>query len=209
MATTILDHELEERLIAERQASGLDRFDEVWDGVYIMSPWPNDEHQEIAVFLARVLFELIQEERRGKVRQGVNLTDHPEDWRKNYRVPDVIVFLKDGRGIRHGAFWTGRPDFVVEIVSPGEDPEAKIAFYAGLGTRELLLVHRDPWRLELFGPEANGMRLLQSSVVDEPGVASLVVGLKFRFAEGEGGIDMHAAHADGRTWTLFIEPDNA
>ena len=34
MALMVLDQDLEDRLIAERQASGGDRFDEVWEGIY-------------------------------------------------------------------------------------------------------------------------------------------------------------------------------
>jgi len=45
MATLIKNPELEERLRAERRASGAFRWDEVWEGVYVMAPLPNDEHQ--------------------------------------------------------------------------------------------------------------------------------------------------------------------
>jgi Uma2 family endonuclease len=134
VAATILDPRVEERLIAERRATGLDRFDEVWDGVYVMAPWPNDEHQKIVGFLQTVLGILIQLTGRGEVRPGINLSDRPADWTKNFRVPDVVVFFKSGNGVCHGAFWTGGPDFAVEIVSEGEDPKAKFAFYGGLGT---------------------------------------------------------------------------
>ena len=38
MALMVLDPTAEKRLKAERQASGLDRYDEVWEGVYVMVP---------------------------------------------------------------------------------------------------------------------------------------------------------------------------
>jgi Uma2 family endonuclease len=202
MAATILDPHLEERLIAERRAAGIDQFDEVWDGVYVMAPWPNDEHQEIATFLARILFELIQEQGRGKVRQGINLSDRPENWTNNFRVPDVVVFLNGGKGVCHDSFWTGAPDFAVEIVSEGEDPEAKFEFYGGLETRELLLVHRDPWKLELYGPQPNGMRLLQSTDVNQPGIVSAAVELTFSLRGNEDDLELVVKHPDGRSWTL-------
>jgi Uma2 family endonuclease len=202
MAATILDPHLEERLIAERRAAGVDQFDEVWDGVYVMAPWPNDEHQEIATFLARVLFELIQEEGRGKVRQGINLSDRPTNWTSNFRVPDVVAFLNGGKGVCHDSFWTGGPDFAVEIVSEGEDPEAKFEFYGGLGTRELLLVHRDPWKLELYGPELNGMRLLQSANVNQPGIVSAAVELTVALRGNNEDLELVVQHPDGRIWTL-------
>src|SRR5207253_305814 len=49
-----------------------------------------------------------------------------------------------------GTHWCGGPDFCVEIASPGDRSRDKLAFYAGIGVRELLLVDRDPWALELF-----------------------------------------------------------
>ena len=45
MSLLVSDPELKERLLAERRASGGDRYDEVWDGVYVMSPLADDEHQ--------------------------------------------------------------------------------------------------------------------------------------------------------------------
>jgi Uma2 family endonuclease len=201
MVARVLDLNLEERLIAERRALGLDKYDEVWDGVYIMAPWPNDEHQEIAAFLTRVLYEMIQENGLGKVRQGINLTDQPEDWTNNFRVPDVVVFLNAGNGVCHDNFWTGAPDFAVEIVSEGEDPEAKFEFYGGLGTRELLLMHRDPWKLELYLPEPNGMRLWKSTGTNEQGIAS-AVDLTFSLRGNEEYLELVVQHADGRSWAL-------
>ena len=145
MVARILDRELEQQLIAQRQASGADRYDEVWNGEYVLSPLANDEHQELVAFLSAVLFDVIQRTGLGLVRPGVNLSDRIDDWQQNYRCPDVVVFLKGGAAVCHGTFWTGGPDFAVEILSPGETTAEKIDFYARLGTRELLIVHRDPW----------------------------------------------------------------
>ena len=38
MATIVLDESLGKRLQAERVASGADRYDEVWEGTYMMAP---------------------------------------------------------------------------------------------------------------------------------------------------------------------------
>src|SRR5205085_5267135 len=97
----------------------------------------------------------------------------------------------------HGAFWTGAPDFAVEVVSEGEDPEAKFAFYGGLGTRELLLIHSDPWQLQLFGPEPQGMRLLQATVSGGKGIVSLVLGLKFELHQAVDTLNLRVEHPDG------------
>ena len=45
MATIIHDRVLQERLQAVRAATGADRYDEVWEGDYMMAPVPNNEHQ--------------------------------------------------------------------------------------------------------------------------------------------------------------------
>ena len=44
----------------------------------------------------------------------------------------------------------GPADFLVEIISPGDKSRDKLAFYAELGVRELLVVDRYPWSLELY-----------------------------------------------------------
>jgi Uma2 family endonuclease len=124
-------------------------------------------------------------------------------------VPDVVVFLNDGKGVCHDTFWTGGPDFAVEIVSEGEDPEAKFAFYGGLGTRELLLIERDPWQLRLYSPEPSGMRLLQETVAGGKGIASSVLDLTFELRLSGDTLNLRVEHLDGRTWTLPIEADDA
>jgi hypothetical protein len=45
MTALIADPGVAERIIAERRARGWDREDEVWEGVYIVMPDPNVEHQ--------------------------------------------------------------------------------------------------------------------------------------------------------------------
>jgi len=51
MPTMILDPDLEEKLRAQRAAWGGDRYDEVWEGVYMMMALPKNEHQR---FVARL-----------------------------------------------------------------------------------------------------------------------------------------------------------
>ena len=75
MATIICDAELEQRLQSERAACGADRYDEVWEGVYVMAPMPNDEHQMIVNALASILQEVIGWPGLGQVRPGVNVSD--------------------------------------------------------------------------------------------------------------------------------------
>src|SRR5947209_6677313 len=55
MAMYVVDADLESRIKAERESSGGDRLDEVWDGVYFMPPLPNNEHQFFQIQLALAL----------------------------------------------------------------------------------------------------------------------------------------------------------
>ena len=43
MATLVIDPPLEQRLREDRHARGADHHDEVWNGVYVMTPMPNNE----------------------------------------------------------------------------------------------------------------------------------------------------------------------
>ena len=82
MATVILDRELAEQLREERAASGLDRWDEVWEGTYVVTPLPNIEHQEIAGGLVTAIRQVIP---RGQavVVPGTNGSDRERDWWKS------------------------------------------------------------------------------------------------------------------------------
>ena len=150
MTTIIHDALVEERLKAERAASGADRHDEVWENVYMMSPMPNHEHQVLVGRFTRVLDEIVADAEAGDVVPGVNVSDRVAGWETNFRVPDVAVFLKTTRAVNHDQFWCGGPDFVVEIISPHDQTRQKLGFYGAIGTRELLVVDRDPWQLEFY-----------------------------------------------------------
>lgn len=150
MPTMIFDPEFEKELLAVREANGADRYDEVWDGVYVMSPMPNDEHQMIVSALSSILQDLIGWQKLGQVRSGVNISDRIEDWRQNYRVPDVAVFLNHCKAVNRDSFWHGGPDLVVEIISPGERINDKLEFYGRISTSELIVIEREPWAISQY-----------------------------------------------------------
>ena len=139
-------------LRAEREAAGLDRWDEVWNGVYIVMPLANNQHQRLATKVSGRLMPLIDDAGLGETFAGCNVSDvvPPADWRTNYRCPDVAVYLRDNPAEDRGSHWYGGPDIAVEIVSPGDRSRQKLGFYAAVGTRELFVLDRDPWALELY-----------------------------------------------------------
>ena len=106
------------RLIRERRECGGDRYDEVWDGVYVMSPLADNEHQELGVDLSAVMKLATGFDKRIRIFAGCNVSDRPRRWNKNYRCPDVAVFLPGNPAEDRGTHWFGGPDFAVEILSP-------------------------------------------------------------------------------------------
>lgn len=204
METLIADPRLSQRLIAERRARGIDRFDEVWEGVYVMAPAPNSEHQEIELRLARVLLEVVEDTGLGSVRTTINLATDPAEWESDYRIPDITVFLNGSPAVCHDTFWTGPPDFVVEIVSPWDKTRDKFDFYEKIGTRELLVVDRDPWRLELYRlQDAKLVRVAQVSPDDAEPVQSQTLPIQLRLASGQPRPTIAVATTDGQhTWTI-------
>jgi Uma2 family endonuclease len=174
-----------ERLIAQRQALGHDRYDEVWDGVYVMAPLANNEHQLLALDIAHILKLAVGTE-QGLVFAGVNVSDRTDDWKQNYRCPDVAVYLADNPAQDCDSHWLGGPDRAEEIVSPGDRSRAKLDFYAKVGTRELLIVDRDPWSLELYVLKRKKLKLVGRSSLEEPrSLESTVLPLSFQLTAGK------------------------
>ena len=121
-----------------------------------MSPLADDLHQDIATRLAGILDLQAGLPPDTDVRAGVNITDDPTNWKHNFRCPDVAVFLPDTKATCHDTHWLGGPDFAVEIRSKGDRSRKKIPFYARVGTRELLIIDRNPWALELYRLQPDG-----------------------------------------------------
>lgn len=186
MATLVTDPDLAEQLIEDRKARGIDQRDEVWEGLYVMTPAPNDEHQDLVGGFTHVLRETIDHCQLGKSRPGVNLSDRVEEWTQNFRCPDVVVFLNDTTAEFHNTFWLGGPDLAIEVVSPDDQSREKFSFYEKIGTRELLIVDRDPWQLELHRLVDNKLVLAGiSSLADPAWLLSETVPLKLRLQPGE------------------------
>jgi len=204
MTVLVFDPYVEQRLLAERVGSDGDQYDEVWEGVYIVTPLPNSDHQEIVGEFDSVLREVIRRARLGHVFPGVNLSDREEGWKDNFREPDVAVFLRDGKAINHGTHWQGAADFLVEIISPGERTREKIPFYSSLGVVELLIIDREPWTLELYRHQDGQLTKVGQSTPAAPEVlAGQTVGLTFQLLPGETRPQIQVTHpATGRQWEI-------
>ncbi len=204
MTTVINDRETERQMIARRRRLGHDKFDEVWNGVYVMSPLANNEHQGCVGGLVSVLYGIVQSSGLGLVLLGINVSDRDEQWKKNFRCPDVAVFLNDTTAVDCDTHWLGGPDFAVEVASRGERVARKLRFYAKVQTRELLIVERYPWSLKLYRLEDGELRLAGDSTVGaETWLAPLVVPLSFRLIEGVKRPRLEVRHSDGQqSWIV-------
>jgi Uma2 family endonuclease len=204
MVALILDKSLERRLIARRRRLGIDHWDEVWDGVYVMSPPPDIEHQDFGFDLVEVLRLIVKRAGLGEVFSGVAISDHGHDWRKNFRVPDASIFLNDNPAEDRETHWFGSPDLAIEIVSPKDRSRKKIPFYEKIGTRELLIVDRKPWQLSLYRLIDRKLSEVGKSTLAEPvTLASDVVPMSFQLIESAQRPAILIKHLrDGRQWTV-------
>ena len=212
MAILVGDPNVEDRLLAERRASGADRYDEVWEGVYMMTPIPNTEHQVLVAQLTSVLLEVIDGPQRGIVCPGINLCSSDiDDWTQDYRVPDVAVLLHDGDGKDCDTHWRGGVDFLIEVTSPNDHTHKKLPFYSRIGVRELLIVERQTWTLELYRHQQGQLaKVGQSTPTDSSTGVSPVetltserVPLTFRLVAGDPRPQIEIVHVEGgRTWVV-------
>jgi Uma2 family endonuclease len=200
MATLILDPHLEKRFRDEYP----DRFRETWDGVDTLPPTPNTEHQRLVVQFSSVFSAVIDWDRGDSCFPGANLSDRADGWAQNYRCPDVLVYLSGNPAVDHDTHWVGGPDFLVEIISEGEDPHAKFAFYAAVNTREVLVVERNPWALELF-TLVNGALVSagRSELANGLVLTSDALGLTFKLVAGSPRPKVEVTHpASGKRWVV-------
>ena len=120
-------------LIRERRECGGDRYDEVWDGVYVMSPLADNEHQRLALALSSAIHTALGSTEDIQVFPGCNVSSRSQRWKRNYRCPDVAVFLPGNPAEDRNTHWYGGPDFAVEIQSPYDRSREKFGFYAKVG----------------------------------------------------------------------------
>ena len=202
MTLIVTDPREKERLIAERRSAGGDRFDEVWEGDYVMAPIADDEHQDVQAALVAVLYQVMRPQ-GALVRAGVNVSDRDDQWEHNYRCPDVVVFLAGTSARNCGSHWVGGPDFAVEILSPGDRTLKKLPFYASVNVRELLVVARDPWSLELYrllNKELRSVGMIDASASDS--LMSDVLPLSFRLLAAAPRPIIEIRHREsGQTWS--------
>lgn len=201
MPTLILDPVSEAAFQAIRATEPGSQYDEVWDGVTVIMTLPNDEHQDLVMELCLACRAVTNRAAGDRVRPGINVSDRASGWQNNFRIPDAAVFLAGTSAICHVSHWQGGPDFGVEIISPDDQTRDKLTFYADVKTRELLIIDRDPWQLELYQLVNGVMVLVGVSSLAVPNVlTSSVLPLTFRLVSGERPQVEITHTATGQVW---------
>ena len=163
-----------EAMLAERRRLGLDKRDEMWDGVLHMLPPPGEAHAEFSSEFFLLVGHVSK--RRGLVpRMETGLFRTADD----YRVPDQLYRRPDQRSDRgaEGA------ELVVEVRSPRDETYEKIDFYSGLGVREMIVAHPIERRVELF--RAVGGRLMPVQPGPDGALESEVLGIALRSVDSK------------------------
>ena len=201
----ILDQDLICELIEERQRHSTDKYDEVWEGVYIVPPLATLPHQALVVHLTVILFQVINLEKRGRVYAGANVSDRRIGWKKKFRAPDVVVVLENTAALDCGTHLMNGPDFLIEIQSPGDQTEEKIPFYEKIKVRELLIIQRDTRELRLLRHDGQKLVPVELSALKAgKWLASSVVPLAFRRKSQRGAVQIEVQRTDGThgNWTM-------
>lgn len=86
---------IREEELADRRLKGLDRWDEMWEGVLHMTPAPSLEHQRILDDRIECLRPLIRDGQRGTLFSGINVFREAR-LIPDYRIPD-LTFVAAGR----------------------------------------------------------------------------------------------------------------
>lgn len=173
---------LPEQELADRRSKGLDRWDEMWEGVLHMTPAPSLEHQRMLDEMIEFLRPCLRRAGRGRLFSGVNVF-RESGAAPDYRIPD-LTFVAAAREhvLQHDGIRGEGPDAVIEIRSPHDETYEKFLFYAVLGVREVIVCDRDTKEPEIFclaGPQY--VRLQPNR---DGSVTSAVLGVRLRRSGG-------------------------
>ncbi|MDY3559336.1 Uma2 family endonuclease [Gemmata sp. JC673] len=203
MPVVIYDPVYEKHVRAERERLFPNPRDEVWDGVLVMAPLANNEHQLLVMRFTLAFSHAVDFDAGDVVLPGCNVSDRDAGWTDNYREPDAAVYLASNSAKNSDTHWVGGPDLAVEVASPGENPRLKLDFYAQINTRELLIVERDPWAVERYQLQGGKLVLVETAdAANGTVLTSSVLPLTFELRAGATRPVIRIAHIQtGQIWT--------
>jgi Uma2 family endonuclease len=130
-----------EPILERRKRSGLDRLDEIWEGVLHMVPAPSHAHASIESQLHAIVGPLARRAGLTMIGQS-NLGEGEHD----FRVPDCSLHRPGAHGV-----WHTTAALAVEVVSPSDESWEKLPFYAAHDVDEVMIVDPQQRSVEWLG----------------------------------------------------------
>ncbi len=152
-----------DEVLERRRRSGLDRLDEVWEGVLHMVAAPSYGHGDLESQLHAILRPLARRAGLTMIGQS-NLGEGEHD----FRVPDSALHRPGASGT-----WHATAALVVEIVSPGDESWEKLPFYAAHHVDEVLIVDPTERSVDWLVLHDGEYRPIQRSTLIELGADEL------------------------------------
>ncbi len=139
MTTLLMHGRIAEDVIRQRREDGLDTYDEVWDGVYHVTPAGTGKHGALQVGLGALL--------RAAGIDGMAATGPVNIGQEgNYRVPDAALVPRD----LLEQVWFTHALLVGEIYSPDDETYDKFDHYRDHGVAEVVVVRPEAGRVEVW-----------------------------------------------------------
>lgn len=145
-------------LIEERRHTGADRFDEVWEGVYVVNPPPSFGHAILSDRIVDLLRPLAAPLGLVVTREvGIGRSD-------DHRIPDVVV--ADPAHLDQVGHYLLTAAIAVEVRSPSERVD-KRPFYLANNVAEVVLVDPSAGTVDWYrmSPDGSGYQSVESSAV--------------------------------------------
>ncbi len=177
--------------LERRRREGLDRFDEVWEGILHVVPQPSSDHQRFERGLERVI-EPIAEKQGLEVFHQLGLYD-PDPETNNYRVPDLTV-VRPEHVSKRGA--DGRAELVIEVLSPNDESREKLPFFARCRIPEVWLVDPATREVEVYVLIDNAYRIAlpnRHRIIEAPRLGlelQVIDGPKLRIGWADGSAEI-------------------
>jgi Uma2 family endonuclease len=143
-----------EQYLERRRRVGADRFDEVWEGRYVVAPDPHSNHSAVQGEIYSLLKPVAR--RLGLRAVGTFNLGAPG----NFRIPDAGI-VPGPAGV-----WHDTAPLVVEVLSPDDMTFDKLDFYTACGVRELLVVDWQDRSVRCFALQDGQAERDRSDVLD-------------------------------------------
>lgn len=150
-------------ILERRRLSGMDRFDEMWDGVCHLAPGPTGRHGSVGYELIRVL-QPYADTAGVYGTSNFNVGESASD----YRVPDAGYHRDPPLEL-----WLGTAAIIVEILSPDDETWQKFDFYAAHDVEEIVVADPATRTVRCWHLDARS-----SAYVESPRSAVLDVGMR-------------------------------